>query len=143
MSEIKTIPIPIINKIKYSKSWHSFSDPYNQIQNYLFELNIIMIDNEKKTFIKLENSKHANLIFIKDQIKYNNINSFKIYVKKIPDESSMNYEMQGNINQDQSFYTQQTNNLFIEFSQDSNGYVICNCSFIGLDFSQICVSPPN
>ena len=43
MSEIKSIPIPI--KMKYSKSWHAFSDPYNQIQNYLFELNVIMNDD--------------------------------------------------------------------------------------------------
>jgi len=143
MSEIKTIPIPIKNKIKYSKSWHSFSDPYNQIQNYLFELNIIMNDDDKKTFIKLESTKHSNIIFIKDQIKYNNIKSFKLYVKKIPDECSMNYEMQGNIDQNQSFHTQQDENLFIEFSQNSNGFVICNCTFIGIDFSKICISPPN
>lgn len=143
MSEIITIPIPITNKIKYSKSWNSFSDPYNQIQNYLFELNIIMNNDEKKKFIKLETNKHCNLIFIKDQIKYNNIKKFKIYVKKIPDDYSLNYEMKGNINQDMSFYTQQNENLFIEFSQNSNGFAICNCTFIGLDFTKICVSPPN
>ena len=51
--------------------------------------------------------------------------------------------MQGNIIHDQSFYTQKNDNLFIEFSQNSNGFVICNCSFVGLDFNRICVSPPN
>ena len=142
-----SIPIMIkndySNKIKYSKSYHAFSDPYNQIQNYLFELNIIMNDNEKKSFIKLESDKHSNLIFIKDQIKYNNIKTFKIYVKKIPDEYPLNYEMQGNIIQDQSFYTQKNEDLFIEFSQNSSGTTFCRSSFIGIDFTKICVSPPN
>ena len=142
MSEIKTIPIPI-NKIKYSKSLHSFSNPHNQIQNYLFELNIIMNNNEQRKFIKLESDKHSNLIFVKDQIKYNNIKTFVIYVKKIPDEYFSNYEMLGNINKDQSYFTKKDENLFIEFSQNSNGFTICNCSFIGIDFNKICVSPPN
>ena len=70
MSEIRSIPIPI--KMKYSKSWHAFSDPYNQIQNYLFELNIKMNDDESKQFIKLESDKHCNLIIVKDQIKFKN-----------------------------------------------------------------------
>jgi hypothetical protein len=142
MSEIKTIPIPI-NKIKYSKSWHSFSDPYNQIQNYLFELNIIMDNDEKKSFIKLESDKHCNLIFIKDQIKYNKIKKFNLCVKKIPDEYSLNYQMKGNINQDLTFYTQTNEDLFIEFSQNSNGFTNCNCTFTGIDFNKICISPPN
>ena len=71
MSEIinKTLPIPI----KYSKSWHSFSDPNSQIQRFLFELKIITkcpTSNEVSTkiFRNLENDKHSNLIIIKHLI---------------------------------------------------------------------------
>ena len=53
------LPIPI----KYSKSWHSFSDPNSQIQKYLFELVIILNSGEKKIFRNLENDKYSNLIF--------------------------------------------------------------------------------
>jgi hypothetical protein len=141
MSEIRSIPIPI--KMKYSKSWHAFSDPYNQIQNYLFELNIKMNDDESKQFIKLESDKHCNLIIVKDQIKFKNIKTFKIIVKKIPDDYSYSYEMYDNIIHDQSYFTRKDDNLFIEFSQNSNGYTICNCSFIGYDFRKISISPPN
>ena len=137
MSEIKYIPI------KYSKSWHSFSDPYNQIQNYLFELNIIMNDNETKKFIKLESEKRCNLIIVKDQIEFKNIKTFKIIVKKIPGEYLFTYQMSDNIIHEQSYYVQKDDNLFVEFSQNSNGYTMCNCTFIGYDSWRISASPPN
>ena len=143
MSEIRSIPIPIKQPIKYSKSWHSFSDPNNQIQNYLFELIINLNNNENKRIIRLESDKHCNLIFIKDKIEYKNLQNFKVSVKKIPSDYSFNYEMEGIISNDQSSYSQQDCKLHIEFSQNSNGYTICNCSFIGIDFNKICVSPPN
>ena len=138
MSEIKSIPV-----LKYSKSWHSFSDPYNQIQNYLFELNIIMNDNETKKFIKLESEKRCNLIIVKDQIEFKNIKTFKIIVKKIPSDYSFIYQMSDNIIHEQSYYVQKDDNLFIEFSQNSNGYAMCNCTFIGYDSWRISASPPN
>jgi hypothetical protein len=139
MSEIISVPIPI--PIKYSKSWHSFSNPNNQTQNYLFELIIDLNNKDKKIFIGLESDKHCRLINTKDQIKFDEIKTFRIIVKKIPEE--MNYQMEGKITPEQSFYTQYNENLFIEFSQNSNGYTICNCSFVGSDFFKICASPPN
>lgn len=139
MSEIISVPIPI--PIKYSKSCHSFSNPNNQIQNYLFELIIDLNNKDKKIFISLETDKHCKLINTKDQIKFDEIKTFRIIVKKIPEE--MNYQMEGKITQEQSFYTQYNENLFIEFSQNSNGYTICNCTFVGFDFFNICASPPN
>lgn len=138
MSEIKSIPV-----LKYSKSWHSFSDPYNQIQNYLFELNIIMNDNETKKFIKLESEKRCNLIIVKDQIEFKNIKTFKIIVKKVPGDYLFTYQMSDNIIHEQSYYVQKDDNLFIEFSQNSNGYAMCNCTFIGYDSWRISASPPN
>jgi hypothetical protein len=139
MSEIISVPIPI--PIKYSKSCHSFSNPNNQTQNYLFELIIDLNNKDKKIFIGLESDKHCKLINTKDQIKFDEIKTFRIIVKKIPEE--MNYQMEGKITSDQSFYTQNNENLFIEFSQNSSGYTICNCSFVGYDFFKICASPPN
>jgi len=139
MSEIISVPIPI--PIKYSKSWHSFSNPNNQIQNYLFELIIDLNNKNKKIFIGLETNKHCKLINTKDQIIFDEIKTFRINVKKNPEE--INYQMEGKIIQDQSFYIQQNENLFIEFSQNSNGYTICNCSFVRFDSSKICSSPPN
>jgi hypothetical protein len=145
MSEIinKTLPIPI----KYSKSWHSFSDPNSQIQKFLFELKIISKSNTdeiySRVFRNLENDKHSNLIIIKDLIKFSEIQKFIISVSKLPFESEFNYELEGTINHNHSAYSQKNDNIYVEFSQNSNGFTICNCSFIGMDFSKICISPPN
>lgn len=141
MSDIKTVAIPI--PIKYSKSWHSFSDPNSQIQKYLFELIIFMTNNEKKIFRNLESNKHSSLISIRNQIKFSDINTFKVCVSKLPDDYSFNYELEGIINHENSSYSQQDSNIYIEFSQNSNGFTLCNCSFIGIDFNKICISPPN
>jgi hypothetical protein len=143
MSEIKTITMPIPIPIKYSKSWHSFSDPNSQIQKYLFELNITLTNNEKKIFRNLESDKYSNLIFLKHQIKFSDIANFSVSVSRLPFDMSFNYELDGLINHEQSAYSQKNENIYIEFSQNSNGYTICNCTFVGMDFSKICVSPPN
>ena len=34
-------------------------------------------------------------------------------------------------------------NLYIEFSQNENGYTICTCFYTGLDYNKLFVSPPN
>jgi hypothetical protein len=141
MSEIITKSIPI--QIKYSKSWHSFSDPNNQIQKYLFELKITLKSNEIRKFTNLENDKYSTLIFLKHQIKFCDIKKFSISISKLPFESDFNYELSGLINHDQSAYSQKNDNIYIEFSQNSNGFTICNCTFVGMDFSKICISPPN
>jgi len=141
MSEIKTASLPI--PIKYSKSWHSFSDPNNQIIKYLFELRITLISDDKKVFRNLESNIHSNLIFLKHKIKFTDIKDFDIIVSKLPFDCSFNYELNGSINQDNTSYSQKNENIYIEFSQNSNGYTICNCSFVGNNFSNIYVSPPN
>ena len=134
-----TEPIPI----KYSKSWHSYSDPNSQIQKFLFELIIVLKSDEKKIFRNLENTKHSNLIFLKHKIDFSNIKEFKVCVSKVPYMDMNTYEMEGNLNHNNTSYMQKDNNLFIEFSQNSMGFTVCNCSFLGMDLNKICVSPPN
>ena len=134
-----TEPIPI----KYSKSWHSYSDPNSQIQKFLFELIIVLKSDEKKIFRNLENTKHSNLIFLKHKIDFSNIKEFKLCVSKVPYLDMNTYEMEGNLNHNNTSYMQKDSNLFIEFSQNSMGFTVCNCSFLGMDLNKICVSPPN
>ena len=143
MSEIKNYPIPIAKPIRYSKSWHSLSYPQGNTQKYLFELIINPDSSDKKTFRKLESSKHCDLIEEKDDIKYSEIKNFKLSISKLPFDINFNYETEGFINQDQSSYNQSENEIYIEFSQNSSGNTFCRSSFIGVDFTKICVSPPN
>jgi len=139
MSEIKSASLPI--PIKYSKSWHSFSDPNNQIQKYLFELHINLKSGEKKIFRNLENNTYSNLIFLTHRIKFSDIQDFNICVSKLPFDYSFNYELDGLINHEQSSYINKNENIYIEFSQNSNGYTICNSRFVGSDYFKISVSP--
>jgi hypothetical protein len=143
MSEIKTNPIPISSPIRYTKSWHSFSNPQGGFQKYLFELIINYDSNDKKIFRKIESDKHSDLIEQEDNIKYNDIKNFKLSISKLPSDTNFNYETEGLINQDNSFYNKSENEIFIEFSQNSSGNTFCRSSFIGVDFNKICVSPPN
>lgn len=73
MSEIKINPIPIGIPIRYSKSWHSFSNPQGGVQKYLFELTINYDSTNKKIFRKIESDKHCDLIEQEDNIKYNEV----------------------------------------------------------------------
>jgi hypothetical protein len=143
MSEIKTIPIPISNPIRYSKSWHSFSNPNGGLQKYFFDLTINPNSENKKTFRKLESGKHAELIQLDDEIKYSDIKEFKLVVTKMPFDITFNYELEGKLSQEQSSYNQRENEIYVEFSQNSAGLTFCRSSFIGVDFSKMCVSPPN
>lgn len=143
MSEIKTNPIPIGIPIRYSKSWHSFSNPQGGLQKYLFELIINYDSNNKKIFRKIESDKHCDLIEQEDNIKYNEIKNFKLSISKLPADNTFNYETEGLINQEQSYYNKSENEIYIEFSQNSSGTTFCRSSFIGIDFTKICVSPPN
>lgn len=143
MSEIKINPIPISYPIRYSKSWHSFSNPNNVIQKYLFELVINPNSNNKKIFRKLENGKHCDLIEENDDIKYSEIKDFQLIVSKLPFDNNFNYQLEGNITQERNYYNQRDNELYVEFSQNSLGIAFCRSSFIGIDFNNMCVSPPN
>jgi hypothetical protein len=127
MSEIITNIMP--KSITYTKSWHSFSDPNSQIQKLLFELKITT-NNSTKIFRNLESDNHSSLIILKDQIKFSDIQKFTICVSKLPFEIKSIYELEGIINHNQSFYTEKNENLYVEFSQNSNGFTICNCSFL-------------
>lgn len=163
MSGIKELTEIIYNPIKYSKSWHSFSNPSTNSQKYFFEL-FINYNGEKKIFRKIEDNKKTNLININHEIKFSNIKDFTLSISALPSEFNFiktnnlfNTEllikaaskkidlckMNGIINQNQSSYTQNNEESLIEFSQNSNGYTICNCFYLGIDNLQMCISPPN
>lgn len=142
MSEININHLPVSLPIRYTKSWHSFSNPHNGIQRYLFELIINPNSPNKKTFRKIENSKHSDLIEESDNINYSEIKEFKLNISKLPFDIHCNYEIEGKINNDNSYYNQTEQEIFVEFSRNSLNLAFCRSSFIGIDFNKMCVSPP-
>lgn len=133
-----TKPIPI----SYTKSYHGFSEPPNSNNKYLFCLELELNDKSIRNFNKVENKKYSYIIELDDEIKYQNINSFNIFVSEIPFNGN-SYSMNGKIDHNMSTFTQKDENFYIEFSRNNNKDTICTCYFTGVDFDSIFVSPPN
>jgi hypothetical protein len=135
----KTQPIPI----KYSKSCHGFSDSNNDTSRYLFELVISDHVTRKKYFRNLEEIKYSHLITLDHKIKLSNIKSYKASVSIYPSEIPIIHEIEGEINQYESSSTQNSDNLYIEFTKNDMGFTLCSCFYTGLDQNNFFVSPPN
>lgn len=131
-------PIPI----NYTKSYHGFSDPPNSNNKFLFCLELEMKDQSIKNFNKLENKKYCYIIEVDDEINYENILSFNLYVTELPFNGN-NYSMNGIIDHSSSNFTQKDENFYVEFSRNDTDKTVCTCYFIGVDFNTMFVSPPN
>lgn len=135
----KSQPIPI----RYAKKTYGFSDPNNETSRYLFELIINGQSLGKKYFRNLEESKYSHLIRLNHRIQLAEINSYKASVSIYPSDLPMTYELEGQINKEQSSSTQRSDNLYIEFTKNDMGFAMCSCFYTGLDNNKIFASPPN
>ena len=131
----ENIMIPVQSKsplsVNYSLSNSNFDNAY------YFKL-ILNINEKEHLFTTSENKEYSNIIKNSYQLKYDELNYFKIEVNSM--EST--YKLEGNICHLNSYYVNRSDNLFIEFSQDCNGYVNCTCYFIKSDLDNLCISPP-
>ena len=132
-----TMPLPIPNK-KSKESLHYSLSNDNFDSLFYFKL-IIKINNQDTVFINSGKQKFSNLIKFSNKIKYDQINSFEIEIKFFDNT----YFLNDSINNQASCFSKQENNIFIEFSQDTNGFANCICYFIEDDLSTLCISPPN
>lgn len=134
-NNIQSLEIPILNSkqnLLYSLSNNNFDS------QYYFKL-VIKINNKYNIFMNSGNKKYSNLINYSDQIKYDQINNFEIQIKFFDNTFFLN----GNIDNELSSFAKQENNIFIEFSQDTNGFTNCICYFIEDDLTILSISPPN
>jgi hypothetical protein len=129
--------------IKYTKSIHGFSDSNNDNNKYLFELKICGKTFGEKYFRNIEDNKYSHLIKLIDKIDFNSIDSYKAVVSVLPSDLPINYNLEGIINKDFSSSTQRSENLYIEFTSNDNGYTMCCCFYTGLDGNKIFASPPS
>ena len=129
--------------INYSKSYYSFSNPNNVIEKYVFELIINTNTLNKKIFRKIENNKKCELIQESDNIKYNTIKDFSLKIVKVPYNINFEYETYSAINHNLYSFNHKDNDIYIEFSQNSSGFAICNSIIISLDLSKLCITPPD
>lgn len=141
MSDIKSSPIDIPKK-KHSKSTYSFNEPPSDSSTYLFELELF-VKKEKKTYRKIENKKYTQFLDVEDRINYKDISKFKVIISKIPSREGVIYNLESKINHKMNYYNERNNDIYIEFTKNVNGFTLCSCYFVGVDFSQIMISPPH
>ena len=128
-------PIPIRNT-KYS-----YSMPFSNFSKYLFELKIKFKNNEERYFRKIENIKKAELISQLSSIKYDMIESFKINITVLPHGIDKIYTLNGSVDKTCNTSTKSNNYIFIEFTKNFRGHLICTCHFIGQDEHKLSCSP--
>jgi len=129
--------------IQYSKNYHGFSNPDNDTKKYLFELIINGQIIGKKYFRNLEEIRYSHLIKLEHKIKFSSIQNYKTSISIYPNEYPQIFELEGIINQNETTSTHKTENIYIEFTQNNNGYALCSCFYVGLDNNKIFASPPN
>lgn len=129
--------------IKYEKSVYSFNDPSSNNCSYLFNLKITLKDGTNKDFIKIEKKKYSDLIEIDDNVNYCDITNYSIEISKIPFDDKKIFKIKEKFNNITNSYNKRTEDIYIEFTKNSNDKVLCRCYFIGVDFNSIFISPPN
>ncbi len=144
MSDTRYIPSkPIPIKRPHVPSKYSFNNPPNDNTTYFYELILTFVDNSKKIFKKFDINKYTHLIELDDKIEYSKIKNFNITISKIPNSGIYKKTLCSNIDQNLSSFTKKENDIFIEFSKNGLDYTMCSCYYIGVDFSNIFISPPN
>ena len=110
---------------KYIYSNISLSDT-----KYLFDLKL---KNKPKSKIirKLVSTDKCELINPEDKIKFSDLQKFKVNVKKLTNYDISKFSLSGKIDQNKSSFSEYNADIFIEFSKNEMGYVICNCILLG------------
>lgn len=125
-------------KLRHNK-YDKYLNSYDKLDNLFFFKLIIYLDGKEKEFSYYGNKKYVNLIETFQKIKYNKIKGYKIIVNS----NLFSYELNDIINPSSSSYVNQSNNIFVEFTEDYLGYANCICFYLDNDINNFCVSPPN
>jgi hypothetical protein len=129
--------------VEYAKSVLNFGYPSSSNDKLLFNLEIFGSQLPKKTFRNVEIGKYSILIDSTDEILYSNIKYFKVCVSNMNLQNPIMYNLEGQIDKNNSSYTQTNGFVHIEFTKNYNGFTICNCYFNSNDVNKIFISPPN
>ena len=130
----KSKPIPINNKCVYAV-------PFSNFSKYLFELKLKTKQNKIKHFRKIENEKWAEIVSVFDRIKYEDILTFNISITQLPDGVDKVYTLKGELNDNFNTFTKNNDYIYIEFTKNNQGYLVCTCHFIGYEELKLSISP--
>ena len=109
---------------------------------FIFEITLLLNDDSTKKHNEISYSKHCKLFTSNDMIPYNMIKSYilNITVIKFTKES---YKIEKIFDNTYDTYIYKNDDMYIEFSKNTDGYTTCCCSLRILDNSRVFVTPPN
>ena len=129
---------PISKPINISHNFGS-SDNNNKFQ---FELYIYGKNIRQKYFKKIENKNYSDLIKFSDNILLSDIDNYKIKLSVLNYNNVIEeYTIEDTINHNLLNNTHNNGTLYIEFTQNNNGYVLCN--YIYFKLNRMFITPPN
>jgi len=109
---------------------------------YLFELRLGLNDGSYLTFRKIDENRYTDLIKNDDDISYENIRSYFVHISVIPDKVEQTYSNSGYVKNFMTFFSNQDNNVYIEFNRLNNGKATCTCRYVDYDNLGLSISPP-
>lgn len=115
-------------KVQKGNSKYIYSNISLSNAKYLFDLKLKNKPKHKSKIIrKIVSTDKCELIISEDEIKFSDLHKFKVNVKIITDYDISKFSLSGKIDQNKSSFSDSNSDVFIEFSQNEMGYVICNC----------------
>ena len=131
----EAIPIQRNNRYGYSISKKSPT-------KYLFELRLGLDDGSFITFRKIDENRYTDLIKNDDDISYENIQSYSVHISVIPDNVEQTFSNSGYLKNFMTFFSNQDNNVYIEFNRLNNGKATCTCRYVDYNNLGLSISPP-
>jgi hypothetical protein len=108
----------------------------------IFTLTIQFKDGSTKIFRELCYSKCCVLFTKNEMINYNMINKYTIKITILKFIKDF-FIATNNINTNEDTHIFKNDEIYIEFSQNIDGYTNCCCNLIALDNKRMFITPPN
>ena len=134
---VSSAAIPIKKQHNYG-----YSISQKHPTKYLFELHIGLNDGSYQSFSKIDENRYTDLININDNISYENIQSYSINISLIPESLDETFTNTGYLKNFMNFFSNQDNNIYIEFNKLNNGNTSCSCRYIDYNKLSVSISPP-
>jgi len=126
---------------RQNQQYYGYSIPKTNTNKYLFELSLTL-KNNNQMLRKIDENRFTTLFSNDSNIKYEDIIGYSVNITIIPDHLEQVFHCNGQINKNMPFYSQQANNIYIEFNKLSNGNATCTCRYVDYNNLSLSCSPP-
>ena len=116
-------------KVQKGNSKYIYSNISLADTKFLFDLKL-KNKPKSKTIRKIVSTNNCEIITPEDEILFSELQKFKVTVKIITNYDISKYTLSGKIDQNKTSFSEANSDIFIEFSKNEMGYVICNCIFL-------------